>query len=86
MKEFQCNKKVLARPMSRQEYTDYRGWELPSDEDGSDEGYLVEYVGSPGRNHPDHMGYISWSPKSVFDAGYHDVSDYQSRLALEEKS
>lgn len=85
MKEFQCNKKVLARPMSRQEYNDYRGWELPSDEDGSDEGYLVEYVGSPNGNHPEHMGYISWSPKSVFDAGYHDVSDWQGRLALEEK-
>ena len=60
-------KVVDGTPMNRQEYNDYRGWTLPSDEDGADEGYLVEYHnGSPG-NHPDHKGYISWSPKEQFD-------------------
>lgn len=85
MKTFKCHKEVLAKPMTRQEYNDYRGWELPADENGSDEGYLVEYTDSPNSNHPDHKGYISWSPKDVFEAGYSDVSDYKSRLVLEEK-
>lgn len=86
MKEYQCNKKVLARPMNRQEYNDYRGWVLPEDENGSDEGYLVEYLDSPNTGMPeDHTNYISWSPKEVFEEGYHDVSDWVSRLALEEK-
>lgn len=61
--------------MTRQEYNDYRGWELPADEDGSDEGYLVEYVGGGQPNMPDkHKGYISWSPRDVFE------SSYQSQL------
>ena len=29
--------------MSRKEYCDYRGWELPKDENGEDRVYLVEY-------------------------------------------
>lgn len=63
-------KKIIAETMTRQAYNDYRGWELPSDEDGSDSGYLVEYVDGGEANHPDHAGYISWSPSSVFDASY----------------
>lgn len=63
-------KTILATAMNRQEYNDYRGWELPSDEDGSDEGYLVEYVDGGQSNHVNHKGYISWSPKAVFDASY----------------
>ena len=34
--------------MTRLEYNQFRGWELPADENGADEGYLVEYVG-PGQ-------------------------------------
>ncbi len=63
-------KYVTAKPMTRGEYNTYRGWELPVDEDGSDEGYLVEYVDGGKANHPDHAGYISWSPKDVFDRSY----------------
>ena len=37
-------KAIMAVAMTRQEYNDYRGWQLPADEDGTDEGYLVEYV------------------------------------------
>lgn len=63
-------KVVLAAPMTRQRYNDYRGWTLPDDEDGSDEGYLVEYADGGQTNHPDHEGYISWSPAGVFDKSY----------------
>lgn len=74
MRKFKCHKEVLAKPMTRQEYNTYRGWELPADECGADEGYLVEYIGSTSEtNHPAHAGYISWSPAQVFHEGYTEV-------------
>lgn len=52
--------------MSRQEYNDLRGWRLPADEDGSDEGYLIEDINSsPSTLEFD--GYVSWTPKEMFD-------------------
>ena len=44
MKRFNALKKVNAKPMTRQEYKNLRGWPLPADEDGSDEGYLTEDI------------------------------------------
>lgn len=75
MTEYVGTKRVNGRKMTRQEYNDYRGWKLPSDEDGTDEGYLVEYLDGGKPNHPDHTGYISWSPKLQFENAYKDVSD-----------
>lgn len=72
--KYLCHKEVLASPMTRQEYNDYRGWELPSDEDGTDEGFLVEYIDGGASNHELHNGYISWSPKQVFEKGYTKVN------------
>lgn len=71
-------KKVFAKPMNRKEYNDYRGWTLPADENGADEGYLVEYVEGGKSNHHKHEGYISWSPKDVFEKGY--ISMEQERM------
>jgi hypothetical protein len=56
--------------MTRQQYNDYRGWALPTDEDGSDEGYLVEYTDGGKPNVEGHPGYVSWSPKEVFEKAY----------------
>lgn len=67
---YQCHKKVRAKAMTRLEYNQYRGWELPADECGDDEGYLVEYLDGGQQNHPNHQGYISWSPRAVFHSGY----------------
>lgn len=61
---------VLAIAMTRIAYNEYRGWTLPADENGADEGYLVEYTDGGAANHPAHAGYISWSPKAQFDAAY----------------
>lgn len=74
MKIYQSHKKVTAAPMNRLDYNKYRGWELPSDENGEDDGYLVEYLDGGESNHPDHKGYISWSPKRQFDEGYNEVT------------
>ena len=72
-KFFKSHKTVMATPMNRLDYNNYRGWELPKDENGGDDGYLVEYTDGGNPNHPDHKGYISWSPKEQFDNGYSEI-------------
>lgn len=76
MKQYIGTKEVFASPMTRQEYNDYRDWELPAAEAGmgGDEGYLVEYVDGGEANDTRHKGYISWSPKEQFDNAYNDTS------------
>lgn len=73
MKSYVGTKFVNAKPMNRQEYNDLRGWQVPSDENPSDEGYLVEYIDGGKSNHPDFKGYISWSPKDVFERAYSET-------------
>ena len=70
VKRYTCHKNVYARPMNRASYNLLRGWDLPANENGDDEGYLVEYTDGGQANHPDFPGYISWSPKDVFELGY----------------
>lgn len=73
MEKYTGVKEIIAKPMNRKEYNDYRGWKLPSDENGKDEGFLVEYIESgtiQKVNHPKHKGYISWSPIDVFEDSY----------------
>lgn len=64
-------KEVKSTPMNRGAYNIYRGWELPSDEDGSDDGYLIEYKDA-NSNHPNHSGYVSWSPKANYLTAYRE--------------
>lgn len=46
MKKYIRTNIVEAKPMTRGEYNDYRGWTLPADENGEDAGYLVTmYLG-----------------------------------------
>ena len=59
--------------MTKLEYNGYRGWEMPDDEDGDELGMLVEYQDGGKANHPNHDGYISWSPKDVFDNSYREI-------------
>jgi len=61
---------INAEPMTRLLYNSFRGWKLPADENGEDEGYLVEYLDGGKANVPTHKGYVSWSPKEQFDAAY----------------
>jgi len=76
-------KQVLMQPMNRADYNVYRGWDLPADEDGADEGYLVEYVDGGKPNHKDHDGYISWSPKVQADNAYRRADGMSFGLAIE---
>lgn len=56
-------KQVEAKPMTRGDYNDYRGWTVPADENPNDEGYMVKYADD----------YVSWSPKETFEKSYHIV-------------
>ena len=76
-------KHINAKPMTRLEYNQLRGWELPSDENGSDKGFLVEYIDGGKANHPDFSGYISWSPKDVFERAYRPVDAMTFGVAIE---
>lgn len=63
---FVGTKVIHAKPMSRGEYNQYRGWDMPDDENPIDPGYLVEYAGSD--------AYRSWSPKAVFEQSYEQIN------------
>jgi hypothetical protein len=66
-------KRVTGTPMSRLDYNQLKGWELPADENGADEGYLVEYDN----------GHQSWSPKAVFEDSYRPSDALNFGLAIE---
>lgn len=76
-------KLIRAQAMSRAEYNAYRGWTLPADENGEDAGYLVEYLDGGKSNHPNHVGYISWSPTDVFDRAYRPTNGLSFGMAIE---
>jgi hypothetical protein len=82
MQKFIGTKLLYAKPMNRLGYCHYRGWQVPADENPNDEGYLVEYQADGKPNHPDHHGYISWSPKDVFEAAYNAMDSMTFGHAL----
>ena len=83
MQLYTGTKQVKAKPMNRADYNILRGWQLPADEDGTDEGYLVEYVDGGKANVEGFAGYISWSPKGVFEMAYNPCGTYVQRLHIE---
>lgn len=70
IKTYYGTKRISAKPMNRAEYNKFRGWELPANENGADEGYLVEYLDGGKPNVEGYDGYVSWSPKEQFEAAY----------------
>lgn len=76
-------KVINAKPMTRQEYNYLRGWKLPENENGADEGFLVEYLDGGQANHPDFAGYISWSPADVFANAYREITGLTFGMAIE---
>ena len=65
---------IEATSMTRLAYNELRGWQLPANERGEDEGYLVVYIGQES-NVPGYNGYVSWSAKDVFEQSYHRIDD-----------
>lgn len=65
MRKYIGSKVVEAEPLNRGAYNRYRGWTIPADENPEDEGYLIRYSD----------GYVSWSPKEVFENAYLAMDD-----------
>lgn len=63
-------KVVRAVAMDRGSYSQLRGWQVPANESPLDEGYLVEYTDGGAPNIEGFVGYVSWSPRDVFDRAY----------------
>lgn len=83
MQRYIGTKLINAKPMTRLEYNQFRGWELPADENGDDEGYLVEYLDGGQANTSAFAGYVSWSPRDVFGKAYWPCDGLSFGLALD---
>lgn len=56
---------VHAATMTRQEYNDYRGWQVPEGENGCDVGYILE--DRAGRKNTEELdGFVQWLPEDEF--------------------
>ena len=85
MKKYVGTKKLKAIPMNKEEYCQYRQWEVPLNENPKEEGYLVEYLDGGKPNDERHLGYISWSPKDVFEKAYKLIEENNGVLTEGEK-
>ena len=83
MKQYIGVKLINATPMTRAEYNAFRGWQLPADENGADEGFLVEYLDGGKPNTEQYQGYVSWSPAEVFHNAYGVTDGMTFGLAIE---
>jgi hypothetical protein len=82
MREYIGTKVIKAKPMNRLDYNVFRGWKLPDDENGTDEGYLVEYLDGGTPNTKEFDGYVSWSPKEQFENAYKESGNLSFGDAL----
>jgi len=83
MKKYIGTKIVNMQPMTRLAYNEFRGWKLPDDENGNDDGYLVEYCDGGAPNTPHYAGYVSWSHKAQAEAAYRQTDGMSFGLAIE---
>lgn len=83
MQKYIGTKELKAQPMSLGEYNQYRGWDLPANEDAHAPGYLVEYLDGGKANDTRHEGYISWSPQEVFEKHYRLAESFKDRVIIE---
>lgn len=73
MKTYIGTKILDAKPMTRGDYNTLRGWTLPADENGADEGYLTD----------NGAGHLQWQPKAVFEDAFapFDAMDFSMAMA-----
>lgn len=83
MLEYVGTKYLKAVPMSLGQYNQVHGWVLPEGEDPDIKGYLVEYRDGGKANHEKFDGYISWSPKDVFEKSYRACATPRQRVEIE---
>ncbi|MDP4158226.1 MAG: DUF2829 domain-containing protein [Bacillota bacterium] len=73
MEKYIGTKIIEAEPINLGDYNKSRGWTIPENEDPLREGYRVIY--------PD--GYVSWSPKEIFEEAYRKTDGLTFGLAVE---
>lgn len=73
---------VKATPMLKAEYLNIRGMSATDNEE-IEEGYLVEYTDGGKPNTDLYDGYVSWSPKGVFERAYRTVDAMSFGNAIE---
>lgn len=73
MQQYLGAKLIQAEPLTLGDYNQRRGWTIPENENPNREGYYIVY--------PD--GYVSWSPKEVFDEAYRRTDGLSFGLAIE---
>ncbi|MFZ6773044.1 crAss001_48 related protein [Undibacterium sp. SXout7W] len=89
MQTYIGTKIINAKPMTRGDYNQLRDWTVPADENPNDEGFLVEYLDGGKANVEGFKGYVSWSPKPVFEQAYvcvgsvEGLQPHQQRVAAE---
>lgn len=75
---------VHAATMTRQEYNDYRGWQLPEGENGNDVGYIIE--DRAGKKNTEELdGFVQWLPKDEFLRKFSPAETPQDRVRLEQR-
>lgn len=80
MQKYIGTKLIRAEAMTRKEYNDFRGWLVPSNEDGNDEGYLIKHLENVITDDAYHM---TWESKETFDKTYRPVDGLTFSLAIE---
>lgn len=83
MEKYIGTKQLKAVPMTLGDYNALRGWQMPADQVAADPGYLVEYQDGGKPNLPGYDGYVSWSPKDVFERSYRPLAGLTFGMAIE---
>lgn len=83
MKRYIGTKLIAAVAMTHAAYNEFRGWTMPENETDKGDGYLVEYLDGGKPNVEGHAGYVSWSPKDVFESAYRPCHQMTFGLAIE---
>ena len=67
---------VQAQLMTHGAYNEFRGWEVPADENATDAGYLVQQSNGD-------TAHVSWYPSEIFEALYGVSDTPKQRVGLE---
>lgn len=76
-------KLVEAYQMTRKEYNILRGWDLPFDENGEDEGFLLNSLTNAKPNTDFLDGYVSWVTKEQKESEFRVTKMFPFGMAIE---
>lgn len=77
------SKLVTAYPMTRSEYNELRGWQLPVNENGNDEGFLLNSLTNSEPNTDFLDGYVNWVTKDQCEKEFRQTMNFTFGLAVE---